>query len=88
MEAFKFLVFNTIENFHDKIFQILIDDSVFKNVNWVGTWKNKRLNIGITTFIDISQLKNGLHKISITGNPNLIFEQKNQSISIPFYVNK
>ena len=52
--------------------EVVIDDSLYSNVNWFNYWPNSNEEIGLKTYVDIINLKRGQHilKISINGNEN------------------
>ncbi|RLD43623.1 MAG: hypothetical protein DRI86_09600 [Bacteroidetes bacterium] len=50
--------------------EVMIDDSLYSNVNWFNYWPDKNEEIGLKTYVDIKGLKRGQHflKLSFNGN--------------------
>ncbi|MEQ8469588.1 MAG: hypothetical protein RIC35_00305 [Marinoscillum sp.] len=65
-----------------EFYQVKLDDEKLENINWLFHYKQKTRQRGIMTYIDITNLEQGMHDIRVKGPDGMY---RSNFAQIPFY---
>lgn len=66
-----------------KFYQVLLDDQRVDSVEWLFHYKQKTNQRGILTYLDITDLPRGMHRLTVKG-PDEMYKNRMFSV-LPFY---
>lgn len=75
---------NESDRYFQNIFTISVDDSLYNEQVFYTNNINHGIEAGITTYIDVSNLKNGMHKLSVINKYET--DSTKNHVEVPFYL--